>query len=584
MILQALTRYYETLVESGKIAAAGWDPVKVSYAINVDAEGHFRGIQSLLVKGMKGKKEVMVPCIQNVPRHATRSGKTPPPYFLCDNAKYLLGAWAETQDAAENKKRREKAQEYFQNAANYHRELLKSCDDPAARGVCLFFETWNFESQKEEITIPIEEIVNAPNLVFRFWDTGAYVLGEEKIREIWNEAYSGSSGEVVGQCLITGKMAPIARLHPMIKGVRGAQSSGAALVAFNAPAFESYEKQQGMNAPVSEYAANAYGGALNYLLSQTKYGSVIGAETVVYWAETGEDVYADFFEECLFDDGDDELKLINTMKAIARGERCEEQDSQIDPNTKFYILGLSPNAARLSVRFFYANTFGNLIQNVLAHYRRLEIQKPVYEKKEYPGIGNILAETVPRNAKEKTVASILVGELFRAVLHNTRYPTTIFNSIIIRIRSDHFTNRNRAAMIKAYLMKNKPETEEVVGKMELNETTKNAAYVLGRIFAVLEGIQKEANPNLNATIKDRYFNSACATPAVVFPQLLKLANNHLKVVSREKKGWGVTLEKQLGALMECLDTSFPSHLTLEEQGIFILGYYHETQKRYAPKA
>lgn len=583
MILQALTKYYEILVENGKIAAAGWDPVRVSYAINIDSEGRFHGIQSLLVKGLKGKKEGMIPCVQNVPRHATRSGKMPPPYFLCDNARYLLGAWSEIGKEEDNKKNKEKANEYFQNAARYHKEILKDCDNPVAKGISLFFDTWNFETQREQITIPIEDIISAPNLVFRFWDTGEYVLQNEQIRERWNEVYSDSSGEEIGQCLITGKNAPIARLHPLIKGVRGAQSSGAALVSFNASAFESYEKQQGMNAPVSEYAANAYGGALNYLLSEPKYNSMIGTDTVVYWSETGEDAYAEYFGDCLLDDNDDELKLVNTMKAISKGEVCYYQDCQMNPDTKFYILGLSPNAARLSVRFFYANTFGKIIRNVFAHYERLEIQKPVYEKREYPKVGNILYETVNRNAKDKTASPILVGNLFRAIIHDTKYPATIFSSIIIRIRSDHIINRNRAAMIKAYLLKNRPETREVVEDMELNETTRNVPYVLGRIFATLEYIQEAANPNLNTTIKDRYFNSVCATPAVVLPQLLKLSNNHLKVLSRENKGMGIFLEKQLGSLMELLDTSFPVHLTLEEQGIFILGYYHQTQKRYTKK-
>jgi CRISPR-associated protein Csd1 len=584
MILQALADYYETLVNEGKLGAAGWTKAKVSYAVNIDETGKFRGIQSLMKQDFRGKKEVFVPASKSVPIHPTRSGRMPPPYFLCDNARYMLGAWEETGDENQDVKNKEKAKEYYANAANYHKEILGASDDILAKSVCRFFETWDFEKEKEEIKIDLQDILSAANLVFRSWETSEFIHENEVIRQIWDANYQQSSGDTMGQCLVTGKVQPIARLHPLIKGVYGAQSSGAALVSFNAPAFESYGKEQGANAPVSEYAANAYGAALNYLLSEPKYHKSMGDTTVVYWAHSGNEAYVDFFGACMYDENlEDETKIIQMMASVAKGKLCRFRESDLEPDTEFYILGISPNAARLSVRFFYRNTFQNMIRNIQAHYDRLKIEKPIYEKAEHPSVGAILYETVNKNSKDKAAAPILVGNFYKAVISDERYPQTIFTSIVIRIRSDHIINRNRAAMIKAFLLKNNSNIKEGVVEMKLNETTTDMPYVLGRMFALLEEAQISASPGINTTIKDKFFNSACATPASVFPRLLKLKNSHIKVLAREKKGYAVKIEKQLGELVELIDETLPTYLSLEEQGNFILGYYHQTQKRFEKK-
>lgn len=310
----------------------------------------------------------------------------------------------------------------------------------------------------------------------------------------------------------------------------------------------------------------------------------MGDTTVVFWAENAEDVYADLMSVMLGEvPENEEDHFLRVMNKLAKGESVAYEDIELKPETGFCILGLSPNAARLSVRFFYKDTFGKLIKNINSHYQRLKIVKPKYVEKQYLSVQEILFETVNKNATKKQVQPVLVGAFMRSVLEDGRYPSAIFAHIIIRIRADREINWKRAAILKAYLIKNCVDKKGVVDHMQLNETTDNIPYTLGRIFALLEQIQEAASPSVNTTIKDRYFNSACATPELVFPKLLKLKNNHMRVLAREKKGLQIALDKQLTELMCMLHESFPKQLSSEEQGVFIIGYYHQTQKRYERK-
>lgn len=583
MILSVLTYYYEHLLKEGKVGQEGWSSAKVSYAITLDRDGHVKGVQLLERPVLRGKKEVFVPVERFVPFQKGRSSQVAP-YFMCDNAKYLLGAWLPTGDAALDEKNRKQAQAYFKASASYHREILQNCKSPLAQAVLVFFDTWEFEKNKDEINVEWDKLLAASNLIFRSFENGQELLKEDEIHKVWDEYFNRDESGNQGRCLVTGQVAPIARLHPLLKGVRGAQSSGAALVSFNGSAFESYGKEQGDNAPVSEYAAAAYGKALNFLLTDEKHHKVLGDTTMVFFADTeeNEDGYARFLLEFSGElEASEEHKLISIMDAIAKGKTCVYDEGELKPDTKFYILGLSPNAARISVRFFYNSTFGNMVSNIKAHYDRLKIVKPVYFTKEYPSIGDILYETVNKKATNKQVQPILVGAFMDAVLQDHRYPAAIFTHMMLRIHAEHEINRNRAAMLKAYIIKNYPEKKEVVDCMKLNEDTVYMPYVLGRLFAVMEDIQKSAIGK--ETLRDRYFNSASATPGVIFPQLMRLMQSHMRVLSRDNKGLQIKKEKELESLFRKIDTNIPARLSLEDQGIFMIGYYHQVQKFYEKK-
>lgn len=584
MILNALTDYYEQLLKEEKVGRDGWSFVKVSYAITIDASGQLRGIQPLMKPVQRGKKEVFVPVFRLAPLQKGRSRQIAP-YFMCDNAKYLLGAWIASGNAEEDEKNQKQANDYFKASAAYHKEMLKNVDNTFSKSICRFFDTWNFEKCKDNFAVDWDKVLSAYNLVFRSFETTEELLSDAEICKVWDDNYQNGVQQKMGRCLVTGSIAPVARLHPLIKGVRGAQSSGAALVSFNGDAFESYGKEQGDNAPVSEYVAAAYGKALNYLLSNETHHRMLGDTTVVFWAdaEEGEENYARFFTEFIGDiDETEEQKLLAVMDAITKGKSCVYEAGELRPETKFYVLGLAPNAARISIRFFYNSTFGNMISNIENHYERLAIEKTKYEKKEHPSISDVLYETVNKKATNKQAQPILVGALMRSILEDGRYPAGLYSHIMLRIHSERTINRNRAAVLKAYIIKNYPEKEEVVNSMKLNEDTEYMPYVLGRLFAEFEDIQRNAIKK--ETLRERYFNAASSTPAVIFPQLTKLSNSHMRVLGRENKGLQVKKDKELGALFDKIHANLPLRLSLEDQGIFMIGYYHQKQKFYEKKS
>ena len=375
-------------------------------------------------------------------------------------------------------------------------------------------------------------------------------------------------------CLVTGKKGTVARLHPAIKGVQGAQSSGASLVSFNAPSFCSYGKEQGFNAPTGEYAAFAYGAALNYLLADWKHVVRIGDTTVLC-----------FLGVCLFgqETAYRQTEVQDMLKQLAEGNAVDFDETKLDPQKPFYILGLAPNAARLSVRFFQRNSFGAILKNIQKHYRQTEIVRPSYDPFQTVPLWKLLSATVNQNSKDKKPSNVMSGEVLRAVLNGTRYPATLRNGVNLRTRAEHTVTRERAAIIKAYYLRNpcvEFEHPEEVFTVSLNRESNNLPYNLGRLFAVLEAIQAAANPGINSTIRDKYFNSACATPSVVFPTLIKLAQKHLQKLAPGSK---IFYNQQLTDLMVKLSQPYPAHMTLPEQGAFEIGYYHQTQKRYEKK-
>ena len=579
MILQALVSYYETLAARGELPQPGWAPVKVSYVLNLDDQGDITTVVCIKEEVTRGKKKALVPQTIQLPAPVKRTvGVTA--NFLCDNSSYILGA--------DKKGKPKRSLECFQACKTLHETLLVSVEEPAARALLSFFEHWQPEKLTEHPAFAhqdMEDVLASANLIFRY--RGRYLHEIPAIRQAWQDYYNNSQDGQQFPCLVTGQMAPVAQLHPSIKGIYGAQSSGASLVSFNAPAFCSYDREQGLNAPTSQYAAFAYGAALNYLIAtqNTRVGDV----TLLFWAESGEDAYADALKQFSFEDEDDKYKekdLKGLMDSLAEGADVEWDGTRIDPNMTFYILGISPNAARLSVRFFLRNSFGQFIRNVKAHYDRLEIVRPSFDPFDNIPVWRMLKETVNPNSREKKPAADMAGDTLRAILTNTPYPATLLNGVTLRIRADREMNRTRAAILKAYYLKNRnPFVPEEVLTVSLNPDSNNEAYILGRMFSVLEAIQsdarkKDSKKEINATIRDKYFSSPSATPGVVFPTLVNLAQKHLRKLDEGKK---IFYDKQLTELMSKLGETYPNRMNLPQQGSFQLGYYHQTQYRFTKK-
>lgn len=585
MILRALVNYYEDLLQRGEVSEYGWSPEKVTAALYLNDNGEITQVSSVEVEAQRGKKTVFVPRVMPVPIHTTRTMGVKA-FFLCDNAKYLLGFEKENEEEDEEKKKRdhERTLQCFKAAKELHFSLLEKCEEPAARALCAFFSKWKPENADkcEPVKEAKEMLLNASNLVFRY--DGSFIHEVPEIRKIWKDACAKDEKVVTGRCLVTGKEGPIAVLHPMIRGVRGAQSSGAAFVSFNGDAFCSYGRTgaQGLNAPTGAYAAFAYGTALNYLTADFEHTSYIGDTLCLCWASGAEPAYQSAFGAFAFGSESvyDEHDLREMLKQLTEGKCVVFNEQELDPERDFYILGISPNAARLSVRFFEHNTFGRFLKNVAEHQERLEICGIRPEKENRP-VWKILSETTNRNARSPKPQDITAGELIRAIVDNTRYPATLLNEIALRIRAEHDINQMKAAVIKAYYLKNQhKDVPKEVLTVALNPESTNVPYNLGRLFAVLEAIQQKANPGINATIKDKYFNSASATPAVVFPTLLNLAQKHLRKI---EGGLSVYYEKQLGEIMEKVGETFPNRLNLPQQGAFQLGYYQQVQARYQRK-
>lgn len=574
MILQALVKEYEKLVEKKLVPEIGWCQANVSYAIELNEDGTIKEIHSLKINETMEKKQVWKPVKKSVPEMVTRSSGVLA-NFLCDNAKYFLGI--------DNNGTNDRMLECFQAAKEKHIALLKDIDEPIARAICNFFLSWDPKIARENYYVDEkwDELNDGGNIIFCIGTDEAQ--DNIKIKEVWNNNIKRAGEDKKGICLVTGEKTEIARIHRGIKGVPGAQSSGAALVSFNAPAFESYGKEQSYNAPVGKYAEFAYTTALNYLLCNRDRTFQVGDSMIVFWAENGNEAYQDTFSFVMNPHTDNEEQIQKVFDALKKSRYIDINDIKIDLEQNFYILCLAPNAARLSVRFFYQNTFGDILSNVDEHYKRMEIIKPSWEEQKYLSIHGMLRETVNQKSKDKTPAPNMAAMVLQSILSGSRYPESLYINTLIRIRSENGNvTWGKAAIIKAFLIKNY-KWKEGENYMSLEENCNDTSYILGRLFSVLESIQKDANPTISSTIRDRYFNSACMTPASVFPILLRLKNSHIKKLERERGArTRIYYENLVGNLMDNLN-GFPHRLTLEEQGKFMFGYYHQTQKKYEKK-
>lgn len=613
MVLQALNHYYEILTNdpNSGIAPRGYSAINVSYALNISLGGVLLDIFPLFESEQRGKKMVDVPRKMVVPQQVKRSSGVLA-NFLWDNATYVLGLTdKEGKDPQYAKSR-------FEEFRRHNIEVLSNVDCPEASAVIAFLKQHDPQEAKNNpaITAVEDGLTKGGNLVFKLKGSPGYVHEAPAIRRYWEGDRHSDSEAYRAQCLITGEQAPIARLHPSLKGIRGSNSTGATLVGFNAPAYESYNRTdgQGLNSPVSEQATFAYTTALNYLLSPGSQNRhfVMGDTTVVYWAESQNTTYADIFSRIFEPDWRDqpatapgiplraveaELRLQEIAKKInqAQAMDIEKALEGLDPGTRFYILGLAPNAARVSVRFFYSDPFLKIIQKVMAHYVDLKIEKEYDDQPDLLSPRRILDETVSKKSSDKKPSPLMTGAVLRAILENRPYPAALYYALINRIHADQDDRKSsiekinypRAAMVKAYLTRkyrsqDNPRIKEVL-TMSLNKESTNQAYLLGRLFAVLEKAQQDAaGPSkINATIKDRYFTSACASPSTVFPVLLRLSQHHIS-----KAEYGYASDNRIEEIMDHLDVEndpIPAHLSLDEQGIFVLGYYHQRANFYVRK-
>lgn len=559
MILQALKQYYDRLKEDtdSGIPLYGFSREKISFELIIDNDGNLLQVSDIRNISNKGKP---FPRLMVVPQGAKKSVNVAA-NFLWGSTGYVVGI-----DSKGKQERTAKTFKAFKKLAHI---IGDNIQDSEMKSVIRFLDNW-----KPEYPNSLEIVKDAidANLVFRLDGKHSYVHESESIKKAWFDYFSKQKSESVGECLVTAKTQEISRLHPAIKGVRGAQTSGANIVNFNLNSFCSYSKTQGYNAPISERAAFEYTTALNYLLSQNSRKVQIGDATTVFWAEKPspmEDILSDILNP-LNEDSDTAANVGRFLEAVRDGKKPKEINNQ----TKFYILGLSPNASRLSIRFWYAGDVIELSRRIGLHFKDIAIEKQFEKDEQFPGIWNLLIQTSVRR-KTENINPLLGGELARAIFTQDNYPKSMLAILIGRIRAGEAINYLRSAMIKGILVRN--YKKEI--NMSLDKTNKEPAYLLGRLFAVLEKAQQDALGNLNATIKDRYYTSASATPKSIFPILLRLNKYHTG--KGEHGGYYDSLNSEI--LERFPANEFPSHLTLAEQGLFAIGYYHQRNDFYKKK-
>jgi CRISPR-associated protein Csd1 len=464
----------------------------------------------------------------------------------------------------------------FEAFRDKHLELEAEINDEHFSAACKFLKTWKPETAPAE---KLDEIGTGFG-VFRIEGETEYVHQRDKIDRWWKSqlAETASSDDVeMAQCLITGEQAPIARLHePKIKGVAGAQSSGASIVSFNFDAGESYGKSQSFNSPVSEASAFYYGTALNFLLNSNQRLR-IGDATTVFWTEKPspiESIFGQVFDTAGVDDETTKSNVMAILTAISQGKFPDELGNA---NAKFFVLGLSPNAARISVRFWYQSTVGELVANIKQHFQDLEMAHGENDNP-FPSAWLLLSQTA---RESKDVPPRLSGALLRSILQGHPYPHALFAAVLRRIRADQRIVYLRAAIIKAYLNRLTRNQNLLTGElsMELDKERPEPAYHMGRLFAELEKTQEDALKGINDTIKDRYFGAASATPSSVFPRIIRLSQHHL---GKLPKGSRVYHERRIQEICSRIET-FPPNLNLHQQGLFALGYYHQRHDIFTKK-
>ncbi len=586
MILQALNNYYQRLSAdpSVDVPEPGFAPQKISFCFVLDRKGNL--VQMRDLRKVEGKRKI--PRMLVLPSLGKKRASGIEPNFLWDKAEYVLGAIQEDEKETQEKreKKRKRALKCWKAFKRLQHKLGNGIEDEGMAALLIFLDTWNPEKANQ---LSYWEEMSSSNFVFQIDGERCFLHDHKILQSAWVDYWCQLDVEK-SVCLVSNESTYVSKLHPVIKNI---MKNEAPLVSFNLDAFESYGKIQSFNAPISKPIAFAYTTALNHLLAQNSRQKVrIGDTTTVFWTEKPskvEDLLADLFEgkwekeEAQAEDTGLRADLRLFLEAVRDGK----QMPGIDPSVPFYILGLAPNASRLAVRFWQVSTVGQMQKRIGQHFQDLAIERSFASDPEFPGMWQLLIETAVQH-KTDNINPALAGSFMRSILTGSPYPQSMLGAIIGRIKAEQaLKDRNgkpvnnvnylRAAMIKACLVRKFriSNQQQMEVTMTLNKESANTAYCLGRLFAILEKAQRDAlGQNINATIRDRYYGAASTTPASTFPILLRLGQHHI-----QKAEYGYVNDRMIEEVM-CNIERFPAHLSLDEQGLFALGYYHQRQDFY----
>ncbi|MFD1881085.1 type I-C CRISPR-associated protein Cas8c/Csd1 [Paracoccus pacificus] len=565
-MLASLVRAYDRLPGAPPF---GFSSEKIGFCVILNADGSVARVEDL-----RGTDKKRSPRMLLVPQAVKRTAGISP-NFLWDKSAYVLGV-----TAGAGKRTTEEHAEFRAR----HAEWLAGTTDPGLAALQRFLDDWRPDAFGPPVWS--DDILDQ-NIIFALAEEyrERFLHDRPAARELWRRI--GAAGASDPQlCLVTGETGPVARLHPSIKGVWNAQSSGASLISFNLDAFTSYGHDQGDNAPVSEAAAFAYGTVLNhYLEKDSGHRIQIGDASTVFWADSSDLKLAAESELCfaaMLDPtgedkllaGDDNLetgKIRARLDAIRSGQNLSQIAPELAEGVRFHVLGLAPNAARLSVRFYWQDDFGHLTRNFQTYLRDTAIAPAPRDG--WPALWRYLLELAAQGKREN-VPPLIAGEWLRAILTGTAYPLTLLSTTLMRIRADGQINALRCAMLKSVLIRN----FDMEVPVALDPANTNKGYVLGRLFAVYEEVQRAALSGINATIKDKFYGAASASPQKVFRTLDSGSANHFGKLRKTSPGRAVNLEKLLGSITDLMDPAqdpIPASLNAGEQALFGIGYYHQ---------
>lgn len=574
MILQALKTYYHrTAASDDGVATEGFQQQDIPFLIILNRKGEFVDIHDTRLG--EGKKKVGRSFF--VPK-AVKKTSGIAANLLWDVPAYIVGRPKPNPKKKDQVKLVERADEQQSTFLNRIKETFGNTDDDGIRAVIQFLEKRDFEALFNRNAW--QEIEDAGSILSFMLEGDTCLICERQAVVRLLRQSPGGDGEKKNICLMTGEQDNPVRLHTAIKGVWGAQTSGANIVSFNLKAFTSFGKEQGFNAPVGQRAEFAYTTALNLLLKKgSRQRLQVGDASTVFWADKKhdlEDVFADIFGEPAKDNSVQDYKaLVALFRAPQLGAKAE-----LDPVTRFYVLGLAPNAARIAVRFWYEGTVAQISNNIYQHFEDCTIVHGPNQP-ETLSLFRLLVSTATQG-KSESIQPNLAGDFMRAIITGTPYPKTLLSAAVRRIRAEREITYPRAALVKAVLSREsryfKYNTKEV--GMALDTSNDNIGYRMGRLFATLEKIQEEASPGINATIRDRFYGAASSTPVAVFSHLMKLKNHHLSKL--ENRGRAVNFERLIAEIVDDIN-DFPPHLSLADQGRFAVGYYHQRQDFFSKK-
>ncbi len=554
MIIQSLVSLYDRLAENEEVPCFGFSAENIGFYIEIDENGNLIGapvdLRIPLPKNNFKYKTSIVPYSNTV--NVRSSGAATTPNFLVDKVNYIFGM-------ADNSV----TEEYKISFTNLIKEVSTNTDDVGIQAVIRFLENWDFSKTPE---LPLWKEMSGDKakwIAFRLKGEHQFVHERPAAIQLWKD-HIAKEEYPQGRSFLSDEVGDIQPQYAQFKF-----GSGVSLISFNKSAFESYGKKRGENASIHVDEEFKSSTALKYLFDTVQHNITIGDTIYVFWSER-KSVAEDFFHQILNPNdpaltGHDRDILNNFLESLRKGKLPSQIEPDID--LKFYILGFSICKGRMAIRFWHVDPVEQLMRRIGKHFKDLEMERSFERDPLNPGIWELLRETA---REPKNISPVLNGTLMRAIMEGTPYPMPLYYGVLNRIRADRRISYLRAAIFKAVLTRN--YNMEV--PMSLDENRTDAGYLMGRLFAVLEKVQFDALGKVNATVKDRFWGAASATPATVFPRLLSMAQHHMA-----KARYGFVAENIIREIMEKLP-AFPSRLNLQEQGLFAIGYYQQKNDLY----